>query len=190
MTRTTKKPRNPEDIVPLFHIQIPREVAAGMTDRPGYYDVDHQFAEARLGDLIHGYYAGVCGSAAASAEAFENYDGTFFAETLPNRPTWCLHAAKMGNVVILHAGFLTGLSDDDEGLIPEKFPDEVRWIFRENQNETWLHVFKDDIRRTIELTHFGNTLCRVRFSVEHSGCHQTKRRPDASKATTRRPRRG
>jgi len=135
-------------------------------ERRGHYDVEYQIAEEKLGNLTHSYYAGVVANAAASGEAIEAYDGLIFSFSgiLPNRPSWSLHAAKMGSCIILRAGYLVGLSDDEPLL--EEFPDEIDWIFGENLNETWVHVFKDEIRKTIEVRHHGVLLCHIRFSVD------------------------
>jgi len=160
-----KKPKQfpaRDGAVPLITIPLPRDVVSGMKGRHDHYDAAHQLAEAELGDLIHGKYVGVCASAAASGEAMENYTGVIFSQGLPNKPSWCLHAAKMGNGIIIRAGYLAGLTDEEP--VSEQFPDEIEWIFKENCNETWLQVFKDEIRETVEVKHRGTLLCRVRFT--------------------------
>lgn len=154
--------------VPTMVIPLPRTILNNLKERRFRNDVAHQEGMAELGNLIHDYYAGVQSDASATADAFENYRATFYAETLPNRRSWCLHAAAVGHAVVLHAGHLRGLTGEDP-LPDEKFPDEIAWIFRENLNEAWAFVFRDEIRDVLELNHRGKVLCRIRFSVVDDG---------------------
>ena len=91
----------------------------------------------------------------ASGEALENYDDLVFSEWLPHKPGWCLHVARVGCCLIARAGYLRGGHDVD--LVPEKFPNEISWIFEENQNETWTRVFKEDLAKVVRISRARET---------------------------------
>lgn len=84
-------------------IPLARAILKKIAVREGHYDRKHQLAEADLGNLIRQLYVGEFGTAAASGEAFENYVGTLLTTQLDYREGWVLHAARMGNAIVLRA---------------------------------------------------------------------------------------
>ena len=122
---------------PLIRIPISEDIVRQLKTRRNGYDIDYQLAEAELGDAVHGFFAGSsCGVAGAGGEAMENFDGLLFSESLKTKQGWCLHAAHLASGILLRAGYLVGLSDEEP--VQEQFKDEISWIFQQNQNEVWV----------------------------------------------------
>ena len=93
----------------------------------------------------------------------ENWPDTFFGKSLGKiRPSWYLHAGLVGKEILLRAGYW---DVDQEGYAPVdvEFGDEARWLFEDNPNEDWIHIFQDHLQEETLIRHLGTDLLRVKF---------------------------
>ena len=96
-------------------------------------------------------------------EAMENWRGTFFAKWLRDvKPYWCLHAALVGGQILLRAGYVW-TDDGEEGYVRETSGNEISWILKDNANEIWVNVFREDLGKELVLSHRGVDFVKVQL---------------------------